>query len=62
VAIEWAERLPYRPESYVSIKLSYAADGGRSVTIEIVGDVKIELANLQSIVEPSIVEPSIVDR
>jgi tRNA threonylcarbamoyladenosine biosynthesis protein TsaE len=29
VAIEWADRLPYRPPSYLQINLSYTPDGGR---------------------------------
>lgn len=29
MAIEWAERLPYLPESYLQIRLSYTANTGR---------------------------------
>lgn len=37
VAIEWAERLPYRPSSYLEIRLSYNANLGREVTITVFG-------------------------
>lgn len=29
VAIEWAERLPYQPENYLQISLTYQTDGSR---------------------------------
>ncbi|MBE9123016.1 tRNA (adenosine(37)-N6)-threonylcarbamoyltransferase complex ATPase subunit type 1 TsaE [Tychonema sp. LEGE 07199] len=35
VAIEWAERLPYKPDNYLQIYLSYC-DNGRQ--IELIGD------------------------
>jgi tRNA threonylcarbamoyladenosine biosynthesis protein TsaE len=39
VAIEWPERLAYKPASYLMIHLSYTANGQRQATIEWVGDV-----------------------
>jgi tRNA threonylcarbamoyladenosine biosynthesis protein TsaE len=33
VAIEWAERMPYKPDSYIDIHLTYTSEGNREVTI-----------------------------
>ncbi|MBU7584120.1 MAG: tRNA (adenosine(37)-N6)-threonylcarbamoyltransferase complex ATPase subunit type 1 TsaE [Nostoc sp. TH1S01] len=33
VAIEWAERMPYLPESYLRVSLSYGDDGNRQADI-----------------------------
>jgi tRNA threonylcarbamoyladenosine biosynthesis protein TsaE len=33
VAIEWAERLPYKPDSYLSLVLTYGDDGTRQAKI-----------------------------
>ncbi|MBW4680054.1 MAG: tRNA (adenosine(37)-N6)-threonylcarbamoyltransferase complex ATPase subunit type 1 TsaE [Microcoleus vaginatus WJT46-NPBG5] len=33
VAIEWAERLPYFPPSYLQIRLTYQAESGRQVEL-----------------------------
>jgi tRNA threonylcarbamoyladenosine biosynthesis protein TsaE len=33
VAIEWAERMPYKPDSYLSLRLSYGDDGNRQAEI-----------------------------
>ncbi|GAA6623916.1 tRNA (adenosine(37)-N6)-threonylcarbamoyltransferase complex ATPase subunit type 1 TsaE [Scytonema sp. NUACC26] len=33
VAIEWAERLPYKPDSYIIIHLSYGNEGSRQAAI-----------------------------
>ncbi|MFH7027736.1 MAG: tRNA (adenosine(37)-N6)-threonylcarbamoyltransferase complex ATPase subunit type 1 TsaE [Heteroscytonema crispum UTEX LB 1556] len=33
VAIEWAERMPYKPDSYLNIRLSYGDDGNRQAEI-----------------------------
>lgn len=38
VAIEWAERLPYKPSRYLSIALSATEAGGRQATLIPVGD------------------------
>lgn len=37
VAIEWAERLQYKPPSYLSIRLTYSTDRGRRVDLMPVG-------------------------
>ncbi|BAZ09410.1 hypothetical protein NIES4071_12180 [Calothrix sp. NIES-4071] len=33
VAIEWAERMPYKPNSYINIHLTHTEEGNREVTI-----------------------------
>ncbi len=33
VAVEWAERLPYKPDSYLSVSLTYEHGGTRQVEI-----------------------------
>lgn len=33
VAIEWAERMPYRPEHYLGVRLTYADEGTRQAEI-----------------------------
>ncbi|MBW4615382.1 MAG: tRNA (adenosine(37)-N6)-threonylcarbamoyltransferase complex ATPase subunit type 1 TsaE [Desmonostoc vinosum HA7617-LM4] len=33
VAIEWAERMPYKPDSYLSVHLTYGHDGDRQAEI-----------------------------
>jgi tRNA threonylcarbamoyladenosine biosynthesis protein TsaE len=33
VAVEWAERLPYKPDSYLSVSLTYEHDGTRQVEL-----------------------------
>lgn len=33
VAIEWAERMPYKPESYLSVRLTYGDENTRQVEI-----------------------------
>jgi len=38
VAIEWAERLPYQPPSYLEINLYYTTKGDRQAEIISVGD------------------------
>jgi tRNA threonylcarbamoyladenosine biosynthesis protein TsaE len=37
VAIEWAERLPYKPTRYLLIQLTYDAIAGRQVTLNAIG-------------------------
>ncbi|MEW6496862.1 MAG: tRNA (adenosine(37)-N6)-threonylcarbamoyltransferase complex ATPase subunit type 1 TsaE [Cyanobacteriota bacterium] len=37
VAIEWAERLPYEPSSYLHLCLTYSKEGGRQVELVPVG-------------------------
>lgn len=33
VAVEWAERLPYKPDSYLSVSLTYGHEGTRQVEL-----------------------------
>ena len=33
VAVEWAERLPYKPDSYLSVSLTYGNEGTRQVEL-----------------------------
>ncbi len=33
VAIEWAERMPYKPDSYINIHLTHTQQGTREITI-----------------------------
>ena len=33
VAIEWAERLPYKPQTYLNITLNYSQETGRQVSL-----------------------------
>jgi tRNA threonylcarbamoyladenosine biosynthesis protein TsaE len=37
VAIEWPERLPYRPDRYLEMHLTHTADGGRRLELFAVG-------------------------
>jgi tRNA threonylcarbamoyladenosine biosynthesis protein TsaE len=37
VAIEWAERLSYKPEHYLKIQLSHQADGSRQAKLSAIG-------------------------
>ena len=41
VAIEWAERLSYKPQDYLEIRLEYS-DSGRQVTFSPIGDFDIK--------------------
>ena len=36
-AIEWSERLTYRPDTYLRVNLAYGSRGGRQVTISLLG-------------------------
>ncbi len=33
VAIEWAERMPYKPDSYLNVRLTYGDEGSRQAEI-----------------------------
>ena len=33
VAIEWAQRMPYKPDSYIDLRLQYADETSREVEI-----------------------------
>lgn len=46
MAIEWAERLPYLPPSYINIRLSYHNTNGREVDLSSVG---VELDFLENL-------------
>jgi tRNA threonylcarbamoyladenosine biosynthesis protein TsaE len=48
VAIEWADRLPYKPESYLQIELIYTEKGDRLATLFNVGqdDFNLNLGDL----------------
>jgi len=48
VAIEWADRLPYKPESYLQIELTYTEKSDRLATLFNVGqdDFKLDLGDL----------------
>jgi tRNA threonylcarbamoyladenosine biosynthesis protein TsaE len=46
VAIEWAERLPYRPKDYLNIRLNLAETGDRKAELSVVGAASPELSNL----------------
>ena len=37
IAIEWADRLPYKPESYLKIELTYTEKGDRLATLFNIG-------------------------
>lgn len=45
VAIEWAERLLYKPEAYLEICLTLTESGGRQATLAAVGEVPVTLLN-----------------
>lgn len=42
VAIEWAERLPHKPQTYLLIQLTDAASDGRCVVLQSVGEGAID--------------------
>ena len=42
VAIEWAERLLYKPTSFLQVQLTYAADGGRLADLLPVGNLPFD--------------------
>lgn len=46
-AIEWAERLPYLPPSYLDIQLTYDSKEGRSANLSLVGDINFDLARFK---------------
>lgn len=43
VAIEWAERLLYRPQNYLRLNLSYTADSGRQANLTPIGTFDLSL-------------------
>ena len=42
VAIEWAERLQYKPHNYLRVLIHYSSDGGRQVDLVPVGGFDVE--------------------
>jgi tRNA threonylcarbamoyladenosine biosynthesis protein TsaE len=49
VAIEWAKRLPYKPEKYLEIKLIYTPQNTRQATLRFVGMEAVILGFLQKL-------------
>ena len=47
VAIEWAERLSYKPQCYLSICLNYSVDTGRQASLIPVGNFDLSLQFVQ---------------
>lgn len=47
VAIEWAERLPYLPPSYLRLDLAYSASGGRQAELVPVGGFDMSVIELR---------------
>lgn len=45
-AIEWAQRLPYKPHQYIALYLTYLSKKGRRATIEMVGETFFDLNQL----------------
>jgi tRNA threonylcarbamoyladenosine biosynthesis protein TsaE len=43
-AIEWAQRLPQKPDRYLDLTLTYLPGEGRQVTLQIVGDPLFDLS------------------
>ncbi|MBD2184247.1 tRNA (adenosine(37)-N6)-threonylcarbamoyltransferase complex ATPase subunit type 1 TsaE [Planktothrix sp. FACHB-1355] len=49
VAIEWSERLPYKPPSYLHLALAYREDGSRQANITSFGEFNLNLLTLPTI-------------
>ena len=47
VAIEWAERLPERPDNYLEICLTYQTDGSRQAQVIPIGELQMEVERPQ---------------
>ena len=47
-AIEWAQRLPYKPSNYLDIQLAHAVERGRQANILLVGEGNFDLGILNS--------------
>ncbi|MDZ8050924.1 MAG: tRNA (adenosine(37)-N6)-threonylcarbamoyltransferase complex ATPase subunit type 1 TsaE [Aulosira sp. ZfuVER01] len=55
VAIEWAERMPYKPDSYISVYLTYGNEGDRQAQItsynysisEVIATIATDLNNIE---------------
>jgi tRNA threonylcarbamoyladenosine biosynthesis protein TsaE len=46
LAIEWAERLPYKPQDYLQLRLTDKGSGGRQAELGAIGNVSLALLNL----------------
>ncbi|MFM7572884.1 MAG: tRNA (adenosine(37)-N6)-threonylcarbamoyltransferase complex ATPase subunit type 1 TsaE, partial [Snowella sp.] len=46
VAIEWPERLPFKPDRYLEINLNHTEDQGRQVTVEWQGENPIAIETI----------------
>jgi tRNA threonylcarbamoyladenosine biosynthesis protein TsaE len=46
VAIEWPERLPFKPDRYLEINLNHREDQGRQVTVEWQGENPIAIETI----------------
>lgn len=53
-AIEWAQRLPYKPHQYLDLYLTYLPETGRQAIIETVGEIFFDLNQLLSLLDPLI--------
>lgn len=49
VAIEWPERLLYKPTSFLQVQLTYSPDTGRQANLIPVGEFQLDLAALRSL-------------
>ena len=47
-AIEWQERLSYKPPSYLQLNLTIEPRSGRTASIEVVGDLNFDLDSLKN--------------
>jgi tRNA threonylcarbamoyladenosine biosynthesis protein TsaE len=52
-AIEWSERLPYQPERYIYLKLTYTSDLSRQVYLQLVGEPNINLSAFIKLIKES---------
>jgi tRNA threonylcarbamoyladenosine biosynthesis protein TsaE len=53
VAIEWAERLPYKPDSYLEVRLMYANNSGNDGEIREVEIIPVNLINITDFLNKS---------
>ncbi|MBF2077464.1 MAG: tRNA (adenosine(37)-N6)-threonylcarbamoyltransferase complex ATPase subunit type 1 TsaE [Synechococcales cyanobacterium T60_A2020_003] len=57
VAIEWAERMPHRPDAYLQIALTMTAGDRRSATLTWIGDAPSPLPEVQQAIAQSPLVP-----
>lgn len=50
-AIEWAQRLPYLPQNYLDLHLTYLPEKGRQATIENRGNSEIDLSLFDPLID-----------